>query len=484
MNLSEMAFAGMLAALAATVFAALLVGRRGAQIVSGLGWVAALGSLACAVGLGDRVSLAGGALATGRLGALLDVAITLVGAIVLSFGARQLREDPRRRLFLVAASSVIAGMVLVTVGSSWFVLVVGWLMAGWGFVVAHGLRRDLPGVARSFRRAVIALAVGDLALVVAALLAAGGPGALFAAGMVGDGRSTLGPVAGLLIAVAVLSRAAQGPFAGWLPGTAASPSPTGALLHAGVVNGGAILLIRLRGAVPLPVLALVVVVGLGTSVVAGQLLLRRPDLKGQLVFSTMAQMGFLVAACAVGAYLAALVHLVGHAWYKSNLLLSASGRIERTLVGTGRSTWYPWLVGLGAGILWLVAPGADQGRGAVVLALLVGIAGGALAVSLSGLGRLHRLGAAMAILSAALVFGALVGMLGAWLGAITPRALVAPSPWWLLAVVPASLAAARLARLSRVDRALWRAALGLRAHTRDRQVASLTPEWSLEEAAA
>jgi len=484
MSLSEAAFAGMLTALAAAVIAAALPARRGAWMVTVLGWVAALSGLVCAVGLGRRVALLRQMVSLGRLGALLVVAITLVGAVVLSFGARQLREDPRRRAFLAAASVVIAGMVLVTAATSWLVLLVGWLAAGWGFVVAHGLRKDLAGVARSWRRALLALGLGDLALVTAALLATGGGRQLVAAGTVGDGHHALGLAAGLLVVVAVLSRAAQGPFAGWLPGTAAAPSPTGALLHAGVVNGGAILLIRLRGSVPLPALAIVVAVGLGTCVVASQLLLRRPDVKGQLVFSTMAQMGFLVAASAVGAYLAALVHLVGHAWYKSNLLLASSGRIERPPVGGSRSRWYPWLVGGGAGVLWLLAPGADEGRGALVLAVLVAAAGAAVAATLVGVGRIDWFVAAVAILSAALAFGALVGALGAWLGAIAPSGSVAPSPWWLLAVVPGVVVMGRLTRLPGVDRTLWRAALGLRVRSRPQRVEPLEQRWSLEETAA
>ncbi len=401
----------------------------------------------------------------------LVLLVCVVGALVQSFSRRYLRGDPAASRFSAAASLVVAGMVLVCASATLALLVAGWVLAGAAFLVALGCRPDLPGVATARRRSAVSFAVGDLALVIALAVVsarAGNvelatPGALaHATARVGGWETAVA----LLVVVAALTRSAQGPLGRWLPGTVSAPTPTSALLHAGVVNGGGILLVRLGvlAGSSLVAMVLALLVGGATAVVATQVMTRAPDVKGGLVFSTASQMGFMVAECAVGASLAAVVHVIGHALYKATLFLGSGGQVSRLgerPAAPAVST--PGFVRVGATSLAAAAsagalvavPGVLGHRGAAVL--LVFAAGTAAAASWSWWDRPPALRGgtwafAVGLVAAAGLYGALLALLGGWIGPSIPGAAASmPSPWWLLGVAVAGVAAAGLARLPGVQ---------------------------------
>jgi NADH:ubiquinone oxidoreductase subunit 5 (subunit L)/multisubunit Na+/H+ antiporter MnhA subunit len=404
----------------------------------------------------------------------LVLLVCVVGALVQSFSRRYLRGDPAASRFSAAASLVVTGMVLVCASATLALLVAGWVLAGAAFLVALGCRPDLPGVATARRRSAVSFAVGDLALVIALAVVsarAGNvelatPGALaHATARVGGWETAVA----LLVVVAALTRSAQGPLGRWLPGTVSAPTPTSALLHAGVVNGGGILLVRLGvlAGSSLVAMVLALLVGGATAVVATQVMTRAPDVKGGLVSSTASQMGFMVAECAVGASLAAMVHVIGHALYKATLFLGSGGQVprlgERPAAPVARASG---LVRVGATSLAAVAsagaivavPGVLDHRGAAVL--LVFAAGTAAAASWSWWERPPArrggaLGFAVGLVVAAGLYGALLAALGAWIGPSLPTTAASmPSPWWLLGVAVVGVGAAGLARLPGVRRRL------------------------------
>ena len=101
-----------------------------------------------------------------------------------------------------------------------------------------------------------------------------------------------------------------------------------ALLHAGVVNAGGILLIRLAPVATDDVArALTVLAGAATMIYGGVVMLVKPDIKGALVHSTTAQMGFMILTCGLGLWAAAVIHLVAHGFYKATLFLSSGSAI-------------------------------------------------------------------------------------------------------------------------------------------------------------
>jgi NAD(P)H-quinone oxidoreductase subunit 5 len=130
----------------------------------------------------------------------------------------------------------------------------------------------------------------------------------------------------LLLAAAVVIPAAQWPFQRWLLESVVAPTPVSAVMHAGVVNAGGILLTLFAPLFSGSLAQVFLVVLSGVSVVVGTgIIMVQVDYKRQLVGSTIAQMGFMLVQCALGAYLAAIIHAVLHGLFKSALFLQAGG---------------------------------------------------------------------------------------------------------------------------------------------------------------
>ena len=190
-----------------------------------------------------------------------------------------------------------------------------------------------------------------------------------------------------LIVISALLKCAQLPVHGWLIQVMEAPTPVSALLHAGIVNLGGFLLIRLS-----PLVAdvagaqtLLVVVGSVTAAVAALVMMTRISVKVMLAWSTCAQMGFMLMQCGLGAYELALLHLVAHSLYKAHAFLAAGGAVEQARLKAMTPTPDPLTVSMmiigavcglvmvaTAGLLWGVAP--DEFSALWVLAAVLSLA--------------------------------------------------------------------------------------------------------------
>jgi len=163
----------------------------------------------------------------------------------------------------------------------------------------------------------------------------------------------------LLLVLAVVIPAAQYPFQRWLLDSVVAPTPVSAVMHAGVVNAGGILLTRFAPLFSGDLAQVCLIVLSSFSVLLGTgMMLVQVDYKRQLVGSTIAQMGFMLIQCALGAYLAAIIHAVLHGLFKCALFLQAGSAVhqnELTDLSTRRSP-----------LLWKIAGGA------LVLVVLLG----------------------------------------------------------------------------------------------------------------
>ncbi len=458
-------------------------GRR-CRTATALAWLSALLAFVTAVSVALRgpfvvaVDSAHGEPVLGLWANQLTVAVMVlvcaVGAVVQSFSLRYLQGDRTAPRFFAAANVVVAAMAVVCTSATVTLLVGAWVIAGAAFVVVLGCRPDLPGVRAATRRALRMFAVGDLALLVALLLmwARAGNIDLVSPGALRGAAGHLGgltmPVA-LLVVVAALTRSAQGPLGRWLLGTVSAPTPASALLHAGVVNGGGILLVRLgvlTGGSMLAMVGVLVVAGL-TATVATALMTHKSDVKGSLVFSTMGQMGFMVAECAVGAYLAAVVHLIGHALYKATLFFGSGSQVSRagqepaapatatTALARAAVTVVTTTATVGA---MTAIPGALDHRGATVLLMFAAATAASASWAWSGrrpASPWWMASWATALLGAGTLYGLLLGWLGRWIAPALPAVGAgALSPWWLVAVAGAGVAAAGVIRLPSAQRRL------------------------------
>ena len=137
-------------------------------------------------------------------------------------------------------------------------------------------------------------------------------------------------LAAVMLVLAVALKSAQVPFHGWLIQVMEAPTPVSALLHAGVVNIGGFVLIRLAPLVERVPAAQTLLVALGTftAVVAALVATTRVSIKVSLAWSTCAQMGFMLVECGLGAWELALLHIVAHSLYKAFAFLRSGTVVE------------------------------------------------------------------------------------------------------------------------------------------------------------
>ncbi|UHA58624.1 NADH dehydrogenase subunit 5 [Metabacillus litoralis] len=170
----------------------------------------------------------------------------------------------------------------------------------------------------------------------------------------------------LLIVLAVIIPAAQWPFQRWLIESVVAPTPVSAIMHAGLVNAGGIMLTRFSPLFSGDLASIILLILASISVLIGSgISLVHVDYKRQLVGSTIAQMGFMLIQCALGAYLAAIIHLILHGLFKATLFLQAGSALSSFKVSTrvNERSSYLWIMagrtlGLIVGVaFWIMAPG-------------------------------------------------------------------------------------------------------------------------------
>lgn len=300
--------------------------------------VAVGGPAAAVIEGGDGDALVG--LQGTRVTTVLGLLTTGVGWVVQSFAARHLQTDLRGRRFFVLASVLTAATTSVAFAATLGLLCVSWIVAGMALVALVSHRATWGPAPRSARRTRRNLQVGDGALLVATLLTVVSIGEIdlrSPAGAVEElanakipvlGWGSL-PVVAVLLTVASVSRSALVPLHRWLPSTIAAPTPVSALLHAGVVNGAGVLLVRLAPVFGSSAAATHVAFAAGavTAIYASTVMLVRSDVKGNLAWSTAGQMGFMTVQVSIGAFAAAVLHIIGHGLYKAALFLGAGGSV-------------------------------------------------------------------------------------------------------------------------------------------------------------
>ncbi|PIB92848.1 proton-conducting transporter membrane subunit [Caulobacter sp. FWC2] len=296
--------------------------------------------------------------------------VTIVGWASLRFARVQLRGEPGARAFSGWLLLALAGGLLSAFSDHIVLTLLGWVLASLSLHAPIRFRatRAASRLAAQRKFWIDRIAEGLLATAIVILLAKVGDGRF---GAIGSQAANLGPwtpwVAGL-VAGAVILRSAQLPFQGWLLELLEAPTPVSAILHAGLISAGGLLLMRLSsvmGEAPL-VMAALALVGGASALLAGLVQTAQPAAKTALVWSTIAQMGFMLLECGLGLYPLALLHILAHGLYKAKAFLWASNAVD--LVSTQRR----------------LGPVAAPGPRAILGALAIAMAAYGLADALMG----------------------------------------------------------------------------------------------------
>jgi len=295
-------------------------------------WVTSLGALAARLRTGGGWSIQG-LLAVDGLTVVMWVVVTFFSGIVHSYSRRYMagNRDITRFFTRVFAFTLVV-MVLVAADHvalftvAW--LAMGLLMAGLiGHVRGWPQARAAASMARRWfvaSSALVGVALGALWWTT---------GSTTVSGIVTNVDATTGtvyPVAATALLLAAMIQSALVPFHNWLLSSMTAPTPASALMHAGFVNAGGILLTRFAPVVSIePTLVLLIVVVGATSALLGKLLKSvQADVKTRLGCSTVGQMGFMLMQAGLGFFGAAITHLILHGFYKAYLFLGAGEEVE------------------------------------------------------------------------------------------------------------------------------------------------------------
>ncbi|MGK7295736.1 MAG: NADH-quinone oxidoreductase subunit L, partial [Candidatus Wenzhouxiangella sp. M2_3B_020] len=267
--------------------------------------------------------------------------VTGVGLLVHVFSAAFMAGDPGYARYFAYLNLFVAAMLVLVLADDLVVLYAGWEAVGLCSYLLIGHWYDDAGNGFAARKAFVVTRLGDVALLLAilALFAAFGTLEIEAVLAAAGNQWTPGTGIALLVAVLVLvgaiGKSAQFPLHVWLPDAMAGPSPVSALIHAAtMVTAGVYLVARLHPLFELSAVAmgLVVAVGVATLLIAGLSALAQRDIKRVLAYSTISQIGYMFVALGLGAWSAAIFHLMTHAFFKALLFLGA-GLVIRHLHG-------------------------------------------------------------------------------------------------------------------------------------------------------
>jgi NADH-quinone oxidoreductase subunit L len=264
----------------------------------------------------------------------MALVITGVGTLIHVFSVGYMRRDPGYARYFAYLNLFVAFMLVLVLGASYPVLFVGWEGVGLASYLLIGFWFSERQNAAAGRRRSSSIASATSASRRDVLMFANF-GALDFAG-VNAAAATL-PV-GSAVATAIClftflgcaGKSAQIPLYIWLPDAMAGPTPVSALIHAATMVTAGVYLVARSGVLFAlsPVASLVVaLVGALTALFAATIGLKQWDIKKVLAYSTVSQLGYMFMAAGVGAYSAAVFHLVTHAFFKALLFLGAGSVI-------------------------------------------------------------------------------------------------------------------------------------------------------------
>jgi NAD(P)H-quinone oxidoreductase subunit 5 len=285
--------------------------------------------------------------------------VAFVGFVVVGYSVTYLARDPQQHRFLSWMALTLASVLALVTAGDLVLILAAWVATS---LCLHKLLLyypGRPGAVFAARKKFVISRMGDACLLSAVIIlrhhyGTTGLSALFEAAGSGD----TGPLqaVGILVAACACLKSAQFPFHSWLPDTMEAPTPVSAFMHAGIINAGGFLIVRLSPLlVHAPVaLAILAFSGAVTAGFGAVVMLTTPTVKRSLAYSTIAQMGFMLLECGVGAFGLAVLHLAGHSLYKAHAFLNSGstvGAVPRRAVPL--RTWA--LVGSAVAALGLVA---------------------------------------------------------------------------------------------------------------------------------
>ena len=317
-------------------------------VLSILALLEQLGGEPVRVKLLDWLSIGGFELSFGllidRLTALMACVVTWVSLAVHVYTVGYMRDDPGYARFFALIAFFTSAMLLLVMADNFMQLFVGWEAVGLASYLLIGFWFKRPSANFASLKAFLVNRVGDLGLLLGIALIGGAAGSLDYAVVfsgapgLAEQQITVWPGVSLpaldlgcaLLFVGAMGKSAQMPLHIWLPDSMEGPTPISALIHAAtMVTAGVFMVARMSPLFEYSpfALSLVLAVGATTALATGLVAIVQQDIKRIVAWSTLSQLGYMMAGIGVSAYSVAIYHLFTHAFFKALLFLAAGAVI-------------------------------------------------------------------------------------------------------------------------------------------------------------
>jgi NADH-quinone oxidoreductase subunit L len=272
-----------------------------------------------------------------NLTACLLIVVTTIGMLVHVYSIGYMAHDPGRWRFFAYLNLFMFSMLLLVLASSWLVVFVAWELVGLSSYLLIGFWYRKRSAALASKKAFIVNRVGDVGFALGIMAIFVNTGTLdirtSIEALIARGDANVIPIAvvAILVFAGAVGKSAQFPLHVWLPDAMEGPTPVSALIHAAtMVNAGVYLVARANPifAHAPSVMVIVAAIGIFTALLAASIALTQTDIKRVLAYSTLSQLGYMFAALGVGAWTAAIFHLMTHGFFKGLLFLDSGSVIH------------------------------------------------------------------------------------------------------------------------------------------------------------
>jgi NADH-quinone oxidoreductase subunit L len=263
--------------------------------------------------------------------------VTGIGFLIHLFAVGYMHGDPKFSKFFLYLNLFVLSMLMLVLGENLLVTFLGWEGVGACsyFLISFWHTRD--SAATAGKKAFVTNRIGDWGVMLAMFLGFQAVGsvsysALNSAAESGVIASSTATGITLLLFVGAMGKSAQFPLYLWLPDAMEGPTPVSALIHAAtMVTAGVFLMTRMN-----PMLAaaaewapqIIAWVGAVTALFAATIAIAQTDIKKVLAYSTVSQLGYMFLAIGSGAFVAAIFHMVTHAFFKALMFLGSGSVIH------------------------------------------------------------------------------------------------------------------------------------------------------------
>ena len=264
---------------------------------------------------------------------IMAILVTFLSFIIQLFSASYMAEDEKISRYYTYFNFFVFSMLLLVMSGNFLFMFVGWELVGLSSYLLISFWYKKKEASRAGKKAFILNRIGDFGFLIALMMIYNKYSSFNFESIFDDALNYQSDTTLIcfFLMIGAFGKSAQLPLYSWLPDAMEGPTPASALIHAAtMVTAGVFMLVRiapLLDSAPLVAL-LVATIGTVTALFAAFVAITQFDIKKVLAYSTISQLGYMFLAVGSGAYVAAIFHLVTHAFFKALLFLGAGAVIH------------------------------------------------------------------------------------------------------------------------------------------------------------